>query len=81
MLSKTEQRERIIKTEKRALKMFKNGGDGATVNKLFSFAAADTRRLLHFNDLLTFWIVVIAFGGDGVPDDDCKDCMSLPFIP
>jgi len=34
MLSKTEQRKRIIKTEKRALKMFKNGGDGATVNKL-----------------------------------------------
>lgn len=33
-LSKTEQRERIKKLQSRALRLFKNGGDGRDVNKM-----------------------------------------------
>jgi hypothetical protein len=33
-LTKTEQRERIKKLESRALRLFKNGGDGKDVNRM-----------------------------------------------
>jgi hypothetical protein len=33
-LTKTEQRERIKKLEARALRLFKNGGDGKDVNRM-----------------------------------------------
>ena len=57
-----------------------DSGMDATVNKLFNLAAAESRRLFDLSDLLTFCIVEIALGGDGVADDDCNDCMSLPFM-